>query len=92
MKIRISHRSGSLRYRTICIANQAGEEVEYPKIEGERQSDTIEHWYWSISWKEKDASGKFSTKTRSVPHHLVTAIIAAIEQNEILENILKILD
>jgi hypothetical protein len=80
--------SGSLHQFTQKVANKHGEIVEYPKVKGTRNPDTLKHWRWQISWKEKVA-GKWRSHCRKIPSNKVIRVKQQILKGEDISRILK---
>ncbi len=94
MKIRASRspgKSGSLCQFMQLKAARDGFMNEYPIIKGERDSATIDHWYWHFTYKEKNLQGKFVTRTKTVPRRKVPTVHNLIVQNTSIAGILEYL-
>jgi hypothetical protein len=95
VKIRASRspgKSGSLCQFTQLKAAKDGSMSEYPAIEGERDPDNIDHWYWHFTHKEKNPQGKFVTCTKTVPRRKVSTVCDLIAQNTSIAGILEYLE
>jgi hypothetical protein len=95
VKIRASRspgKSGSLCQFTQLKAAKDGSMSEYPAIEGERDPDNIDHWYWHFTHKEKNPQGKFVTCTKTVPRRKVPTVRDLIAQNTSIAGILEYLE
>jgi hypothetical protein len=94
VKIRASRspgKSGSLCQFTQLKAAKDGTLVEYPTIEGERDPENIDHWYWHFTYKEKNIKGKFVTCTKTVPRRKVPTVGDLIAQNTSITGVLEYL-
>jgi hypothetical protein len=94
VKIRASRspgKSGSLCQFTQLKAAKDGTLVEYPPIEGERDPENTDHWYWHLTYKEKNLQGKFVTRTKTVPRQKVATVGDLIAQNTSIAGILEYL-
>jgi hypothetical protein len=64
---------------------------EYPTVEGDRDPENIQHWYWQFTYKVKNDWGKFVTQTQTVPRRKVTTVRSLIEQNTSIQGVLEYL-
>jgi hypothetical protein len=62
----------------------------YPKVEGERSTGNSDHWFWAYCWDEK-VNGKWKTFKRSVPREKLSKVRMAIDANQPVSEILKII-
>jgi hypothetical protein len=88
---RIQGRSGTLCQRTKQKKLKSGEIKEYPLVSGNRDPQNIDHWFWNLTYKEKDEDGKYRTHTASVRAQQVEAVKVLILGNVELEVILAYL-
>jgi hypothetical protein len=84
-------KSGSLCHFTQWKVDKDGNKREYPPVDGEREQDNLDHWYWQFTWKEKDDRGKFVSCTRTVPRRKAGTVRSLIEQNTSIAGILEYL-
>ena len=68
-----------------------GRKREYPPVDGDRDLDNPDHWYWKLSWKQKNKSGRFVTHTKPVAKSKVQAVRSLIVGNVSIEEILRYL-
>ncbi len=83
--------SGSLCQFIQIKTAKNGEEREYPKIDGERDRNNIEHYFWSYSFKHKSGD-KFITRSTSVPRPKVQAVADLISNGASVAKILRFLE
>jgi hypothetical protein len=88
---RVPGRSGTLYQRTKKKRLKTGKIVEYPLVEGIRNSDNICHWFWQLTWKEKTDDEKYRTRIASVKPAQVEQVKVLIAGNVELETILAYL-
>jgi hypothetical protein len=84
MKIRqerIPGRSGTLYQRTKKKKLKDGSTKEYPLVEGERQVENVNHWFFQLTFKSKQLDGKFKSQTISVSPSQVPTVKLLIAQN-----------
>ncbi len=62
----------------------------YPKVEGDRSIGNPDHWFWAYCWDEK-VNGKWKTFKRSVPREKLSKVRMAINANQPVSEILKII-
>jgi hypothetical protein len=94
MKIRgdrVPGRSGTLYQRTKKKQLQNGQTKEYPLVPGDRDPHNVEHWFWQLTYKEKQADGKYKSRTISVAPEQVAAVKVLIAGNAQLEVIISYL-
>jgi hypothetical protein len=94
MKIRadrVPNRSGTLYQRTKKKTLHNGVSKEYPLVIGERDPLKVQHWFWQLTWKEKQDNGKYKSHTASVSPQQVPTVKALIAGNAQLEVILSYL-
>ncbi len=95
MKIRgerVPGRSGTLYQRTKKKQLRSGQIKEYPLVLGERDPQNIRHWFWQLTYKEKQPSGKYKSRTVSVSPEQVAAVRVLIAGNVDLELIISYLN
>jgi hypothetical protein len=94
MKIRgdrVPGRSGTLCQRTKKKKLQNGQIQEYPLAIGERDPHNILHWFWHLTYKQKELDGKYKSHTVSVTPAQVAAVQVLIAGNAQLEVVLSYL-
>jgi hypothetical protein len=94
MKIRgdrVPGRSGTLCQRTKKKQLQNGQPKEYPLVIGERDPLNILHWFWHLTYKERQPDGKYKSRTVSVTPEQVAAVKVLITGNAQLEVVLSYL-
>jgi hypothetical protein len=94
MKIRgdrVPGRSGTLYQRTKKKQLQNGQIKEYPLVSGNRDTHNVEHWFWQLTYKEKQPDGKYKSRTVSVAPGQVAAVKVLIAGNVQLELIISYL-
>ena len=52
---------------------KSGMIASYPRVEGDRDPDNIDHWRWAYNWEEK-IHDDWKNRSIAVPKHLVSAI------------------
>jgi hypothetical protein len=67
--MRIRPPSGSLNKYT---SNKQG--ITYPRIDGNRDPDNLNHWYWQFTYKEPSTRGKLRSRAISVPRKHVATV------------------
>ncbi|MFM6572973.1 MAG: hypothetical protein ACKPIG_26970 [Microcystis panniformis] len=82
--------SGSLYAFIQDKKDRYGNVKTYPKIEGERSTGNPDHWFWAYCWDEK-VNGKWKTFKRSVPREKLSKVRMAIDANQPVSEILKII-
>ncbi|HEY9603198.1 MAG TPA: hypothetical protein V6C85_16405 [Allocoleopsis sp.] len=85
-----SKQGGSLYRYTADRTGKDGITRKYPKVEGDRDPDNPNHWYWGISYIAWDGQ-KWTDKTLSVPRNKLSVIREAFEQELPLQVIYEIL-
>lgn len=74
--------SGWLEHYTKNKQLKSGAIATYPRLEGERDQDNLEHWFWAYRWEEKKESAKpdngYITRAVSLPKNKVEAVRLAI--------------
>lgn len=94
MKIRgdrVPGRSGTLYQRTKKKRLQNGQIKEYPLVSHERDPLNVLDWFWQLTYKEKQANGKYKSRTVSVAPEQVEVVKVLIAANAPLEAILLFL-
>jgi hypothetical protein len=71
---------------------QSGQIKEYPLVLGERDPQNVRHWFWQLTYKEKQPSGKYKSRTVSVASEQVAAVRVLIAGNVDLELIISYLN
>jgi len=82
--------SGSLYAFNQEKKDRYGNVKTYPKVEGERSTGNPDHWFWAYCWDEK-VNGKWKTFKRSVPREKLSKVRMAIDANQPVSEILKII-
>ena len=82
--------SGSLYAFIQDKKDRYGNVKTYPKIEGERSTGNPDHWFWAYCWDEK-VNGRWKTFKRSVPREKLSKVRMAIDANQPVSEILKII-
>lgn len=92
LKLKPSRASGWLEKYTKNKKLKSGVTTTYPRVEGEREPDNPEHWYWAYRWEEKRESAKSGngcvTRAISLPKDKVQAVSLAIARDCPVEKIL----
>jgi len=67
----------------------------FPKVEGHREQDFPEHWYWAYKYEEKNpvakSSNGFITRAVSVPCSKVVSVKYAISSRWSVSQILQLI-
>jgi hypothetical protein len=82
--------SGSLYAFNQEKKDKHGNVKTYPKVEGNRSMGNPDHWFWAYCWDEK-VNGKWKTFKRSVPREKLSKVRMAIDANQPVSEILKII-
>jgi hypothetical protein len=82
--------SGSLYAFNQEKKDKHGNVKTYPKVEGERSTGNPDHWFWAYCWDEK-VNGRWKTFKRSVPREKLSKVQMAIDANQPVSEILKII-
>ncbi len=82
--------SGSLYAFIQDKKDKHGNVKTYPKVEGDRSIGNPDHWFWAYCWDEK-VNGKWKTFKRSVPREKLSKVRMAINANQPVSEILKII-
>jgi len=82
--------SGSLYAFIQDKKDRYGNVKAYPKVEGERSTGNPDHWFWAYCWDEK-VNGRWKTFKRSVAREKRSAVRMAIDANQPVSEILKII-
>ncbi len=82
--------SGSLYAFIQDKKDKHGNVKTYPKVEGDRSIGNPDHWFWAYCWDEK-VNGKWKTFKRSVPREKLSKVQMAIDANQPVSEILKII-
>ncbi|NCQ81112.1 MAG: hypothetical protein GPI99_24845, partial [Microcystis aeruginosa W13-15] len=82
--------SGSLYAFNQEKKDKHGNVKTYPKVEGDRSMGNPDHWFWAYCWDEK-VNGKWKTFKRSVPREKLSKVRIAIDANQPVSEILKII-
>ena len=82
--------SGSLYAFNQEKKDKHGNVKTYPKVEGERSTGNPDHWFWAYCWDEK-VNDKWKTFKRSVPREKLSKVQMAIDANQPVSEILKII-
>jgi hypothetical protein len=82
--------SGSLYAFIQDKKDRYGNVKTYPKVEGDRSMGNPDHWFWAYCWDEK-VNGKWKTFKRSVPREKLSKVRIAIDANQPVSEILKII-
>ena len=82
--------SGSLYAFIQDKKDRYGNVKTYPKVEGDRSMGNPDHWFWAYCWDEK-VNGKWKTFKRSVPREKLSKVRMAIDANQPVSEILKII-
>lgn len=85
--------SGWLEHYTKTKKLKSGVIATYPRVEGERDPEDLEHWYWAYRWEEKRDNAKsdngYVTRAVSLPRNKVEAVQLAITLGWSVAKILK---
>ncbi|MFP5275406.1 hypothetical protein [Coleofasciculus sp.] len=88
-----SRASGWLEHYTKNKKLKQGIIATYPRVQGERDPDNPEHWYWAYRWEEKRENAKsdngYITRAISLPRHKVQAVNLAIARHWSVTKILS---
>jgi len=82
--------SGSLYAFNQEKKDKHGNVKTYPKVEGDRSMGNPDHWFWAYCWDEK-VNDKWKTFKRSVPREKLSTVRMAIDANQPVSEILKII-
>ncbi len=82
--------SGSLYAFIQDKKDKHGNVKTYPKVEGDRSTGNPDHWFWAYCWDEK-VNGRWKTFKRSVPREKLSKVRMAINANQPVSEILKII-
>ncbi|GCL46944.1 hypothetical protein [Microcystis aeruginosa] len=82
--------SGSLYAFNQEKKDKHGNVKTYPKVEGARSTGNPDHWFWAYCWDEK-VNGRWKTFKRSVPREKLSKVRMAIDANQPVSEILKII-
>jgi hypothetical protein len=82
--------SGSLYAFNQEKKDKHGNVKTYPKVEGDRSMGNPDHWFWAYCWDEK-VNGRWKTFKRSVPREKLSKVRMAIDANQPVSEILKII-
>ena len=82
--------SGSLYAFNQDKKDKHGNVKTYPKVEGDRSMGNPDHWFWAYCWDEK-VNGRWKTFKRSVPREKLSKVRMAIDANQPVSEILKII-
>ena len=82
--------SGSLYAFNQEKKDKHGNVKTYPKVEGNRSMGNPDHWFWAYCWDEK-VNDKWKTFKRSVPREKLSKVRMAIDANQPVSEILKII-
>ncbi|MDB9392474.1 hypothetical protein [Microcystis aeruginosa] len=82
--------SGSLYAFNQEKKDKHGNVKTYPKVEGARSTGNPDHWFWAYCWDEK-VNGRWKTFKRSVPREKLSKVQMAIDANQPVSEILKII-
>jgi hypothetical protein len=88
---RVPGRSGTLSQRVKKKQLRNGKIEEYPLVSGERDINNVSHWCWQLSYKSRQADGKYKSRTASVRPEQVASVKVLIAGNAPLEVILSYL-
>lgn len=80
------HQSGCLYPYFSNRKLKDGRIASYPRVEGQRDPDNIEHWYWAYCYEE-NVDGDWKNRSLPVPKFRVRTIREMIERNAPLEAI-----
>jgi hypothetical protein len=83
--------SGTLCQRTKKKKLKNGQTREYPLILTNRDPLNIFHWFWHLTYKQKQPNGKFTSRTVSVRPKQVAGVKVLIAGNAQLETVLSYL-
>lgn len=88
-----SRASGWIEQQTKNTKLKGGIIATYPRVEGERDPDNLEHWYWNYRYEVKTDSAKSDnghvTKAVSLKRSQVAAVQLAISRGWSIEKILS---
>lgn len=91
--IHLKNPSGWLEHYTKAKKLKSGLIACYPRVEGERDLENLEHWYWAYRWEEKRDNAKsdngYVTRAVSLPRNKVEAVQLAIARGWSVAKILK---
>jgi hypothetical protein len=76
----VSSSSGSLYRYLKNVKLKSGLTASYPRIDGVRDSDNLNHWYWGYNYKVAEQGG-WKSKSLSVPRKKVSTVRLLIESN-----------
>jgi len=93
LELKSSRASGWLEHYTKNKKLKQGIIATYPRVQGERDPDNPEHWYWAYRWEEKRGNAKsdngYVTRAISLPRHKVQAVSLAIARHWSVKKILS---
>jgi hypothetical protein len=85
--------SGWLEHYTKEKKLKSGASASYPRVDGERDPENPEHWYWAYRYEEKREGAKsdngYVTRAVSLPQCKVEAVRLAIARQWSVEKILQ---
>jgi hypothetical protein len=81
--------SGCLRKRIEKRKNSAGQIIEYPRVEGDRDENNPAHWLWNYEYSVK-IGDKWKTKKKGVSRCKLDDVRNAIDRGDTISNILGI--
>jgi hypothetical protein len=90
MKIHQLVKNGTLHQYVAKRRSKAGVITAYPKINGDRNPNTIKHWFWKLSYKITE-NGEVQSRSISIPHKKVPSVRQAIVRNLGLEAIIALI-
>ena len=73
--------TGSLYQYTANKENKAGIIQTYPKVESERKREEDSHWYWGLSYVEKQ-NGRWRDKSAAVPRSKLSQVRTALREGK----------
>ncbi|BDA71672.1 hypothetical protein CAL7716_058380 [Calothrix sp. PCC 7716] len=65
---------------------KSGIVASYPRVEGERDANALNHWYWGYSYEVLE-NGEWKSKTLSVPQSKVAAVQSMIDSHQCVATI-----
>ncbi len=86
--------SGSLYRYLKNVKLKSGLSASYPRVDGVRDLDNVNHWYWGYNYKVSE-QGEWKSKSLSVPKKKVCTIRLLIESNApiiAIKNFIKVLE
>ncbi len=88
---RPSRQVGSIYHYTAISRDKQGNLVLHPKVQGERDPDNPNHWYWGLSYIVWEGE-QWRDRTKSIPRKALSQVQEMVNKRTPIQETLKYID